>query len=255
MSRGVHGREYTKPDDVDLSAGPIIQSMQLSIAEPKKEVSKVDTSIRFEQLLNGSGDGDGDGDGDGIHDDGDGDDGDGIHNDGDGDDGDGIHDDGDDSHNNGSGSHNDSSHNDTTHNNTPSHSRSSPSQRDRSRSRHHAHTHHDHSPSHSHSRPDRSRSRNDHSHSHRHHSPSRHHRSPSPDDTYRYGVEDAHNETWLREGLEVKVMNQKLGDGALYKKKGVVTGLIDPFTAKVRIPECNLSIKIDQVEMREEGEE
>lgn len=72
---------------------------------------------------------------------------------------------------------------------------------------------------------------------------------------YRYGVEDAHNETWLREGLEVKVMNQKLGDGALYKKKGVVTGLIDPFTAKVRIPECNLSIKIDQVEMREEGEE
>lgn len=230
MSRGVHGREYTKPDDVDLSAGPIIQSMQLSIAEPKKEVSKVDTSIRFEQLLNGSGDGD------------DGDDG----------DGDGIHDDGDDSHNNGSGSHNDSSHNDTTHNNTPSHSRSSPSQRDRSRSRHHAHTHHDHSPSHSHSRPDRSRSRNDHSHSHRH---SRHHRSPSPDDTYRYGVEDAHNETWLREGLEVKVMNQKLGDGALYKKKGVVTGLIDPFTAKVRIPECNLSIKIDQVEMREEGEE
>ena len=36
--------------------------MQLSIAEPKKEVSKVDTSIRFEQLLNGSGDGDGDGD-------------------------------------------------------------------------------------------------------------------------------------------------------------------------------------------------
>ena len=225
MSRGVHGREYTKPDDVDLSAGPIIQSMQLSIAEPKKEVSKVDTSIRFEQLLNGSGDGDGDGD------------------------------DGDDSHNNGSGSHNDSSHNDTTHNNTPSHSRSSPSQRDRSRSRHHAHTHHDHSPSHSHSRPDRSRSRNDHSHSHRHHSHSRHHRSPSPDDTYRYGVEDAHNETWLREGLEVKVMNQKLGDGALYKKKGVVTGLIDPFTAKVRIPECNLSIKIDQVEMREEGEE
>ena len=175
--------------------------------------------------------------------------------DGDGDDGDGIHDDGDDSHNNGSGSHNDSSHNDTTHNNTPSHSRSSPSQRDRSRSRHHAHTHHDHSPSHSHSRPDRSRSRNDHSHSHRHHSHSRHHRSPSPDDTYRYGVEDAHNETWLREGLEVKVMNQKLGDGALYKKKGVVTGLIDPFTAKVRIPECNLSIKIDQVEMREEGEE
>ena len=236
MSRGVHGREYTKPDDVDLSAGPIIQSMQLSIAEPKKEVSKVDTSIRFEQLLNGSGDGDGDGD------------------DGD-DDGDGIHGDGDDSHNNGSGSHNDSSHNDTTHNNTPSHSRSSPSQRDRSRSRHHAHTHHDHSPSHSHSRPDRSRSRNDHSHSHRHHSHSRHHRSPSPDDTYRYGVEDAHNETWLREGLEVKVMNQKLGDGALYKKKGVVTGLIDPFTAKVRIPECNLSIKIDQVEMREEGEE
>ena len=225
MSRGVHGREYTKPDDVDLSAGPIIQSMQLSIAEPKKEVSKVDTSIRFEQLLNGSGDGDG------------------------------IHDDGDDSHNNGSGSHNDSSHNDTTHNNTPSHSRSSPSQRDRSRSRHHAHTHHDHSPSHSHSRPDRSRSRNDHSHSHRHHSHSRRHRSPSPDDTYRYGVEDAHNETWLREGLEVKVMNQKLGDGALYKKKGVVTGLIDPFTAKVRIPECNLSIKIDQVEMREEGEE
>ena len=224
MSRGVHGREYTKPDDVDLSAGPIIQSMQLSIAEPKKEVSKVDTSIRFEQLLNGSGDGDGDG----------------------------IHDDGDDSHNNGSGSHNDSSHNDTTHNNTPSHSRSSPSQRDRSRSHHHAHTHHDHSPSHSHSRPDRSRSRNDHSHSHRH---SRHHRSPSPDDTYRYGVEDAHNETWLREGLEVKVMNQKLGDGALYKKKGVVTGLIDPFTAKVRIPECNLSIKIDQVEVREEGEE
>ena len=222
MSRGVHGREYTKPDDVDLSAGPIIQSMQLSIAEPKKEVSKVDTSIRFEQLLN---------------------------------DGDGIHDDGDDSHNNGSGSHNDSSHNDTTHNNTPSHSRSSPSQRDRSRSRHHAHTHHDHSPSHSHSRPDRSRSRNDHSHSHRHHSHSRRHRSPSPDDTYRYGVEDAHNETWLREGLEVKVMNQKLGDGALYKKKGVVTGLIDPFTAKVRIPECNLSIKIDQVEMREEGEE
>ena len=86
MSRGVHGREYTKPDDVDLSAGPIIQSMQLSIAEPKKEVSKVDTSIRFEQLLNGSGDGDGDGihdDGDGIHDDGDGD-GDGFHNDGDG---------------------------------------------------------------------------------------------------------------------------------------------------------------------------
>lgn len=226
MSRGVHGREYTKPDDVDLSAGPIIQSMQLSIAEPKKEVSKVDTSIRFEQLLNGSGDGDGDGDG--------------------------IHGDGDDSHNNGSGSHNDSSHNDTTHNNTPSHSRSSPSQRDRSRSHHHAHTHHDHSPSHSHSRPDRSRSRNDHSHSHRH---SRHHRSPSPDDTYRYGVEDAHNETWLREGLEVKVMNQKLGDGALYKKKGVVTGLIDPFTAKVRIPECNLSIKIDQVEVREEGEE
>ena len=233
MSRGVHGREYTKPDDVDLSAGPIIQSMQLSIAEPKKEVSKVDTSIRFEQLLNGSGDGDGDGDG--IHDD-----------------GDGIHDDGDGINNNSSGSHNDSSHNDTTHNNTPSHSRSSPSQRDRSRSRHHAHTHHDHSPSHSHSRPDRSRSRNDHSHSHRH---SRHHRSPSPDDTYRYGVEDAHNETWLREGLEVKVMNQKLGDGALYKKKGVVTGLIDPFTAKVRIPECNLSIKIDQVEVREEGEE
>ena len=226
MSRGVHGREYTKPDDVDLSAGPIIQSMQLSIAEPKKEVSKVDTSIRFEQLLNGSGDGDGDGDG--------------------------IHDDGDGINNNSSGSHNDSSHNDTTHNNTPSHSRSSPSQRDRSRSRHHAHTHHDHSPSHSHSRPDRSRSRNDHSHSHRH---SRHHRSPSPDDTYRYGVEDAHNETWLREGLEVKVMNQKLGDGALYKKKGVVTGLIDPFTAKVRIPECNLSIKIDQVEVREEGEE
>ena len=225
MSRGVHGREYTKPDDVDLSAGPIIQSMQLSIAEPKKEVSKVDTSIRFEQLLNGSGDGDD------------------SHNNGSG------------SHNNGSGSHNDSSHNDTTHNNTPSHSRSSPSQRDRSRSRHHAHTHHDHSPNHSHSRPDRSRSRNDHSHSHRHHSHSRHHRSPSPDDTYRYGVEDAHNETWLREGLEVKVMNQKLGDGALYKKKGVVTGLIDPFTAKVRIPECNLSIKIDQVEMREEGEE
>lgn len=53
----------------------------------------------------------------------------------------------------------------------------------------------------------------------------------------------------------MKVMNQKLGDGALYKKKGVVTGLIDPFTAKVRIPECSLSIKIDQVEMREEGEE
>lgn len=238
MSRGVHGREYTKPDDVDLSAGPIIQSMQLSIAEPKKEVSKVDTSIRFEQLLNGSGDGDdGDGDGDGIHNDGDGD-------------GDGHNDDND-SPNNGNDN---TSHNDTTHN-TPSHSRSSPSQRDRSRSRHHTHTHHDHSPSHSHSRPDRSRSRNDHSHSHRHHSHSRHHRSPSPDDTYRYGVEDAHNETWLREGLEVKVMNQKLGDGALYKKKGVVTGLIDPFTAKVRIPECNLSIKIDQVEMREEGEE
>ena len=247
MSRGVHGREYTKPDDVDLSAGPIIQSMQLSITEPKKEVSKVDTSIRFEQLLNGSGDG-GDG-GDGIHNDGSG-----SHNDDSG-----SHNDGENSHNDGNDSHHDgndnTSHNDTTHNNTPSHSRSSPSHRDRSRSRHHTHTHHDHSPSHSHSRHDRSRSRNDHSHSHRHHSHSHHHRSPSPDDTYRYGVEDAHNETWLREGLEVKVMNQKLGDGALYKKKGVVTGLIDPFTAKVRIPECSLSIKIDQVEMREEGEE
>ena len=68
-------------------------------------------------------------------------------------------------------------------------------------------------------------------------------------------MEDDHTETWLREGLEVKVLNQKLGDGALYKKKGVVTGLIDPFTAKVRIPECNLSIKIDQVEMGEGCEE
>ena len=44
-------------------------------------------------------------------------------------------------------------------------------------------------------------------------------------------------------------MNESLGNGMLFKKKGIITALIDEFTAKVKVNDSKISIKIDQVSL------
>ena len=61
-------------------------------------------------------------------------------------------------------------------------------------------------------------------------------------------MNDQHRENWIRKGLQVKVLNKTVGDGILYKKKGVITDLIDEYTAKVKVEKY--TVKIDQDELQ-----
>ena len=48
-------------------------------------------------------------------------------------------------------------------------------------------------------------------------------------------------------------MNETLGNGMLFKKKGIITALIDEFTAKVKVNDSKISIKIDQVSLDDDN--
>ena len=67
---------------------------------------------------------------------------------------------------------------------------------------------------------------------------------------FSYSVDEKHNESWLRKGLEVKILNEKLGNGVVFKKKGEIVDLFDEFTAKVKVMNSNMVIKIDQDELQ-----
>ncbi len=51
---------------------------------------------------------------------------------------------------------------------------------------------------------------------------------------------------WVMKGIAVKVMNQALGGGAYYRKKGEVTDVIDEFGARVRLCETRTVVELDQ---------
>eukprot|EP00617_Octactis_speculum_P009896 CAMPEP_0185780638 /NCGR_PEP_ID=MMETSP1174-20130828/99762_1 /TAXON_ID=35687 /ORGANISM="Dictyocha speculum, Strain CCMP1381" /LENGTH=338 /DNA_ID=CAMNT_0028470281 /DNA_START=140 /DNA_END=1156 /DNA_ORIENTATION=- len=53
-------------------------------------------------------------------------------------------------------------------------------------------------------------------------------------------------EYWLRPGIVVKVMNQKVGKGKFYKCKGVVESVVEHFIARVRLIESEKVLQIDQ---------
>jgi DNA/RNA-binding protein KIN17 len=62
-------------------------------------------------------------------------------------------------------------------------------------------------------------------------------------------VGDKRLENWLFEGIVVKVMNKKLLDGSLYKKKGVVIAIHDTYVGEVRLLENDAVLRIDQSEL------
>lgn len=45
------GREYTKPDDIDVSSGPIITSFRIGSIEKEEKKPKIDKSIDFISML------------------------------------------------------------------------------------------------------------------------------------------------------------------------------------------------------------
>lgn len=51
---------------------------------------------------------------------------------------------------------------------------------------------------------------------------------------------------WITEGIIVKVMNQELGDGKYYKKKGEIKKVIDKYIAIVKMLDSGDVLKIDQ---------
>lgn len=190
-------REYTTPDDVDLSAGTILTPIQLGDmqAEQKEKESsesRIDRSVDFASLLQGGG----------------------VKKEKEGDD-----------------------------DEVEKVSHSSHRSRSRSRSRDSHHNHHHHHDRH------HDRHHHDRHHHDRHDKREDRHSDSTPASLpeYRYSVEDSHHENWVRVGLEVKIMNETLGNGMLYKKKGIITALIDEFTAKVKVIDSKVSIKIDQV--------
>jgi DNA/RNA-binding protein KIN17 len=63
--------------------------------------------------------------------------------------------------------------------------------------------------------------------------------------------EDKNNRTdyWLTEGIVVKVMNKKVGDGKFYKEKGVVSRVIDRYVGEVRLDNSGTKIRLDQEDL------
>eukprot|EP01137_Pigoraptor_chileana_P025141 Opistho-2@94169 len=55
-----------------------------------------------------------------------------------------------------------------------------------------------------------------------------------------------HRDYWLAEGIVVKVLNKKLGDGRYYKAKGVVDKVIDRYVAEISMIESGDRLKLDQ---------
>jgi len=54
---------------------------------------------------------------------------------------------------------------------------------------------------------------------------------------------------WLIPGIVVKVLNKKVGDGAFYGKKGIVTEVIDLYVGVVKMVDSNHKLKIDQAHL------
>ena len=54
---------------------------------------------------------------------------------------------------------------------------------------------------------------------------------------------------WLTDGIMVKVMNKKIGEGKFYKCKGVVEKVIDHYVGEVRLDECGTKIRLDQEDL------
>lgn len=54
---------------------------------------------------------------------------------------------------------------------------------------------------------------------------------------------------WIFPHIVVKILNKKLLQGKLYKKKGVVLSVEDKFTAEVKVIDDGLTLKIDQDEL------
>jgi DNA/RNA-binding protein KIN17 len=69
---------------------------------------------------------------------------------------------------------------------------------------------------------------------------------------YQENQEDKNNrkDYWLTEGIIVKVMNKKVGEGRFYKAKGVVERVIDHYVAEVRLLESSgTKIRLDQEDL------
>ena len=47
----INSREYTKPEDVDVSAGPVISSFRIGTFEKEDKKPKIDQSIDFASML------------------------------------------------------------------------------------------------------------------------------------------------------------------------------------------------------------
>ena len=60
---------------------------------------------------------------------------------------------------------------------------------------------------------------------------------------------ESRKDYWLLEGIVVKIMNKKLGDGKFYKKKAYVKQVIDRYGAKVSIIDGKATLTIDQDEL------
>eukprot|EP01112_Ceratiomyxa_fruticulosa_P018680 TRINITY_DN6015_c0_g3_i1.p1 TRINITY_DN6015_c0_g3~~TRINITY_DN6015_c0_g3_i1.p1 ORF type:complete len:434 (-),score=110.39 TRINITY_DN6015_c0_g3_i1:41-1342(-) len=54
---------------------------------------------------------------------------------------------------------------------------------------------------------------------------------------------------WLYEGIVVKIMNKKLGEGKYYKEKGVVVEVIDKYVGKIKVIETGDLLKQDQSQL------
>lgn len=61
------------------------------------------------------------------------------------------------------------------------------------------------------------------------------------------GIQRPAKETgWVMEGIVVKIMNKEVSDGAFYKSKGTVIGVVDKFAARVRTLDSGAVLELDQ---------
>jgi len=73
--------------------------------------------------------------------------------------------------------------------------------------------------------------------------------TPAPAPASAVKQEDVEEETWLSEGLVVKVVLKDLAGGKYYKKKGKVTNVPKPFTGDIRMLDSGDVLRLDETHL------